>query len=339
MLNSLSVTILALDLGDSVMINPYVLTSSCRLVGSRKQCKSDQPASTLVWVSSHFFCDSSLLHGSGATLIYGRFGTVASVYRASASPIGSVAATSAATAGSSGPGTPSVSGRSRPLWASFHRGYSRHGKRSLSLHILQSGGLLSRQRVGSWVWKKFWDRRSCRPTTKQASTSLLSSLRFPWRTRLCTISWLRRAEAERRFLSEVVPVTCWSRGMASDGPFVWAAGRKSGSMRCWLEFSSSCVTTRRLVWVWRRPYCLGHSDHGIRTRQWQDGRFWGSDWQLITQHAPQSYAAGCVCKLQAQGGRVYTRFREIILTYLRTDKHFTSDEHGGPQPMGVGCIR
>ena len=41
------VTILALDLGDSVMINTCVLTSSCRLVGSKEQCKSDQPAPTL----------------------------------------------------------------------------------------------------------------------------------------------------------------------------------------------------------------------------------------------------------------------------------------------------
>ena len=40
----------------------------------------------------------------------------------------------------------------------------------------------------------------------------------------------------------------------------------------------------------------------------------------------------------AQGGGVYTRFREIILTYLRTDKHFTSDGHGRPQPMDVGAI-
>ena len=31
-------------------------------------------------------------------------------------------------------------------------------------------------------------------------------------------------------------------------------------------------------------------------------------------------------------------FREIILTYLRTDKHFTSHGHGGPQPMDVGAI-
>ena len=44
----LFVTILALDLGDSVMINTCVLTSSCRLVGSRKQWKSDQPAFTPV---------------------------------------------------------------------------------------------------------------------------------------------------------------------------------------------------------------------------------------------------------------------------------------------------
>ena len=42
------VTILALDIGDSVMINTFGLTSSCRHVGSRKQCKSDQPASTPV---------------------------------------------------------------------------------------------------------------------------------------------------------------------------------------------------------------------------------------------------------------------------------------------------
>ena len=40
----------------------------------------------------------------------------------------------------------------------------------------------------------------------------------------------------------------------------------------------------------------------------------------------------------AQGGGVYTPFREIILTYLRTDKNFTSQGHGGPQPMDVGAI-
>ena len=40
--------ILALDLSDSVMINTCGLTSSCGHVGSRKQCKSDQPASTRV---------------------------------------------------------------------------------------------------------------------------------------------------------------------------------------------------------------------------------------------------------------------------------------------------
>ena len=39
---------------------------------------------------------------------------------------------------------------------------------------------------------------------------------------------------------------------------------------------------------------------------------------VITQHAP------------------HTLFREIILTYLRTDRHFSSDGHGGPQPMDVG---
>ena len=45
-----------------------------------------------------------------------------------------------------------------------------------------------------------------------------------------------------------------------------------------------------------------------------------------------------VLQAAAQGGGVYTRFREIILTYLRTDKHFSSDGHGGPQPMDVGAI-
>ena len=45
-----------------------------------------------------------------------------------------------------------------------------------------------------------------------------------------------------------------------------------------------------------------------------------------------------VLQVAAQGGGVYTRFREIILTYLRTDEHFTSDGHGGPQPMDVGAI-
>ena len=58
---------------------------------------------------------------------------------------------------------------------------------------------------------------------------------------------------------------------------------------------------------------------------------------VITEHAPQSMRQ-VVLQAAAQGGGVYTRFREIILTYLRTDKHFTSDGHGGPQPMDVGAI-
>ena len=58
---------------------------------------------------------------------------------------------------------------------------------------------------------------------------------------------------------------------------------------------------------------------------------------VITQHAPQSMRQ-VVLQAAAQGGGVYTRFREIILTYLRTDKHFTTDGHGGPQPMDVGAI-
>ena len=41
------VTILAVDLGDSVMIDTCGLTSSCRHVGQEKQCKSDQRASNL----------------------------------------------------------------------------------------------------------------------------------------------------------------------------------------------------------------------------------------------------------------------------------------------------
>ena len=45
-----------------------------------------------------------------------------------------------------------------------------------------------------------------------------------------------------------------------------------------------------------------------------------------------------VLQAAAQGGGVHSRFREIILTYLRTDKHFSSDGHGGPQPMDVGAI-
>ena len=47
---------------------------------------------------------------------------------------------------------------------------------------------------------------------------------------------------------------------------------------------------------------------------------------VITQHAPQSMRQ-VVLQAAAQGG-VYTRFREIILTYLRTDKDFSSDGHG-----------
>ena len=58
---------------------------------------------------------------------------------------------------------------------------------------------------------------------------------------------------------------------------------------------------------------------------------------VITQHAPQSMRQ-VVLQAAAQGGGVYTRFREIILTYLRTDKHFSSEGHGGPQPMDVGAI-
>ena len=58
---------------------------------------------------------------------------------------------------------------------------------------------------------------------------------------------------------------------------------------------------------------------------------------VITQHAPQSMRQ-VVLQAAAQGGGVYTRFCEIILTHLRTDKHFSPDEHGGPQPMDVGAI-
>ena len=58
---------------------------------------------------------------------------------------------------------------------------------------------------------------------------------------------------------------------------------------------------------------------------------------VITQHAPQSMRQ-VVLQAAAQGGGVYTRFREIILTYLRTDKHFSSEGHGGPQPMDVCAI-
>ena len=57
---------------------------------------------------------------------------------------------------------------------------------------------------------------------------------------------------------------------------------------------------------------------------------------VITQHAPRSMRQ-VVLQAAAQGGGVYTRFREFILTYLRTDKHFSSDGHGGPQPIDVGA--
>ena len=50
------------------MIEVRFLRSSCRHVGSRYQSQSDQPASTLVCVSSHFERDASLLHGGGALL-------------------------------------------------------------------------------------------------------------------------------------------------------------------------------------------------------------------------------------------------------------------------------
>ena len=58
---------------------------------------------------------------------------------------------------------------------------------------------------------------------------------------------------------------------------------------------------------------------------------------VITQHAPQSMRQ-VLLQAAAQGGGVYTRFREIILTSLQTDKHFSSEGHGGPQPMDVGAI-
>ena len=58
---------------------------------------------------------------------------------------------------------------------------------------------------------------------------------------------------------------------------------------------------------------------------------------VVTQHAPQSVRQ-VVLQAAAQGGGVFSRFREIILTYLRTDKHFSSEGHGGPQPMDVGAI-
>ena len=58
---------------------------------------------------------------------------------------------------------------------------------------------------------------------------------------------------------------------------------------------------------------------------------------VITQHAPPSVRQ-VVLQAAVQGGGIYARFREIILTYLRTDKHFTQDGHGGPQPMDVGAI-
>ena len=56
-----------------------------------------------------------------------------------------------------------------------------------------------------------------------------------------------------------------------------------------------------------------------------------------TQHAPQSMRQ-VVLQAAAKGGGVYTHFRDIILIYLWTDKHFSSAGHGGPQPMDVGAI-
>ena len=58
---------------------------------------------------------------------------------------------------------------------------------------------------------------------------------------------------------------------------------------------------------------------------------------VITQHAPRSMRQ-VVLQAAAQGAGVHSCFREIIFTCLRTDKHFTSDGHGGPKPMGVGVI-
>ena len=58
---------------------------------------------------------------------------------------------------------------------------------------------------------------------------------------------------------------------------------------------------------------------------------------MTTQHAPPNVRQ-VVLQAVAQCGKIYARSREIILTYLRTDKHFKTDGHGGPQPMDVGAI-
>ena len=107
-------------------------------------------------------------------------------------------------------------------------------------------------------------------------------------------------------------------------------------MRCWLELLSP---------VWRQGDTyqfeedLTAWDTRITEYERDSGKMVDPEVRMavITQHAPQSVRQ-VVLQAAAQGGGVYTRFREIILTYLRTDKHFTSDGHGGPQPMDVGAM-
>ena len=58
---------------------------------------------------------------------------------------------------------------------------------------------------------------------------------------------------------------------------------------------------------------------------------------VVTQHAPPS-CRQVVLQAAAQAGGTYAKFREIILTFLRTNKHFSASGAQGPAPMYVGAI-
>ena len=97
--------------------------------------------------------------------------------------------------------------------------------------------------------------------------------------------------------------------------------------------------------VWRQGDChqfeedLPARDTRITEYERDSGKMVDPEVQMavITQDAPQSVRQ-VVLQAAAQGGGIYTRFRELILTSLRIDKHVSSDGHGGPQPMDVGAL-
>ena len=149
-------------------------------------------------------------------------------------------------------------------------------------HFAECGGSPSRQRADSQVWKRCWDSRSCRPTTKQASTFSLNSLRSPWRTRLCTISWLRRAEAERRGLPKHAGLVAWRQMVRLCEPQV---GRRLHAM---------LVGVLSPVWRQGDSYQFEEDLTALDTRITEYERDSGKmvdpevRMAVITQHVPQS---------------------------------------------------